>query len=103
VRTPNLKDLNLSAFTINAQFLVPRLLRPTNPVFVGGETYRWLYYELLPNGVVRLAYNSTQFVECSVRYRLGVWHEATITSDATLYRSDDRNSEMLLKTAFCKQ
>ena len=88
VRTPNLKDLNLSAFTISAQFLVPRLLQPTNPVFVGGETYRWLYYDLRPDGVVRLGYNSNQSVECSVKYRLGVWHEATITFDgntASLY------------------
>jgi Concanavalin A-like lectin/glucanases superfamily len=81
VRTPNLTDLNLSAFTIGAQFLVPRLRVPTNPVFVGGDSFRWLFIDLRPEGVVRLGYNSNQFVECSVRYRLGVWHEATITFD----------------------
>jgi hypothetical protein len=88
VRTPNLPDLNFSAFTISAQFLIPRLGRVTNPVFVGGDSFRWLHYELLPAGGVRLAYNSNQYVDCPVRYRLGVWHEATITFDgraASLY------------------
>jgi Concanavalin A-like lectin/glucanases superfamily len=83
VRTPDLRELNLSAFTITAQFLVPRLRTPTNPVFVGGDTYRWLFYDLRPDGAVRLGYNSNQFVDCSVKYRFGVWHEATMTFDGT--------------------
>jgi hypothetical protein len=88
VRTPNLKDLNLSTLTISAQFLVPRMPIPANPVLVAGEGWRWLFYELRPGGGIRLGYNNDQFVDCSVRYRLGVWHEATITFDGettTLY------------------
>jgi hypothetical protein len=88
VRTPTLTDLNLSAFTISAQFLVFNRRLPTNPVFVGGERLGWLIYRLGPDGVVELRYNSNQSVPCSVKYRDGVWHEATITHDGrttTLY------------------
>jgi hypothetical protein len=88
VSTPFLKDLDLSTFTISAQFFIPRTRGPGSPVFVGGNLWRWVYVDLRAGGLVRLAYNSNQFVECPVRYRTGVWHEATITFDgrtATLY------------------
>ena len=88
VRTPVLRELNLAAFTISAQFLIPKAWMPHNPVFVAGERWRWAYVELLERGGVRLAYHSNKFVDCSVKYRIGTWHEATITFDGkttTLY------------------
>jgi hypothetical protein len=88
VRTPILKDLDVTAFTISAQFLVPQAWVPTNPVLVAGASSRWLSYDLQQGGGVRLVYNSNQIVACSVKYRIGVWHEATITFDGettTLY------------------
>jgi hypothetical protein len=88
VRTPPLEALNLSTFTISAQFLVPRAWGPGNPVFVAGANGRWLYYELGQGGAVRLVYNNSQRVDCTVKYRVGAWHEATITFDGettTLY------------------
>jgi hypothetical protein len=88
VRSPMLKDLDVSAFTISAQFLIPRAWVPTNPVLVAGASSRWLSYDLQQGGGVRLVYNSNQIVACSVKYRIGFWHEATITFDGdttTLY------------------
>jgi hypothetical protein len=88
VRTPILQGLNLSALTISAQFLVPRMWITGNPVFVAGDGWRWVFYELRPGGGVRLGYNNSQFADCSVTYRTGVWHEAAITFDGektTLY------------------
>jgi hypothetical protein len=81
VRTESLPGLNLSAFTVSAEFFVSRLRTPANPVFVGGQTFRWVYAELRSEGVVRLGYNNNQSVDCSVKYRLGVWHEITVTFD----------------------
>jgi hypothetical protein len=103
VRTPEIKDLDLSAFTIAAQFLVPRRTFPVNPVFVGGATYRWLYVELRPEGAA-LGVNSRPSGECAIRYRHGVWHEAAITYDgqtATLYLDGVKgcSSTVALKTA----
>ena len=88
VRTPSLNNLNLSSFTISAQFLVPRVSPFINPVFVAGSQWRYLSYELLRGGGIRLSYNGNQFVDCSATYRLAVWHEATVSFDgktATLY------------------
>ena len=81
VRTPALKELDLSAFTISAQFFMSRQRTPRNPVFGGGQPYSWLWVDLQLGGVVRLGYNSTRYQDCSVKYHLGVWHEATITFD----------------------
>jgi hypothetical protein len=81
VRTPQLSDFNPAAFTINAQFWAPRSLPYPNPVFVGGGSSRWIAYELLGDGAIRLLYNNSQRVDCKTRYRLGTWHEATITFD----------------------
>jgi len=88
VRTPALSGLSFSSLSMSAQFFISRMRTLTNPVFVGGPTYRWLYADLGDRGRVRLGYNSNQFAECSVKYRVGVWHEVTITFDgraATLY------------------
>lgn len=89
VHTPMLNDLDVSAFTISVEFLALRGGgAPFRPVFVAGRNRRWLFYRLEPGGVIQLGYNNSQFAACSVKYRIGFWHEATITFDgrtATLY------------------
>jgi hypothetical protein len=81
VRTPHLTDFNPSAFTISAQFWVPRNSPFPNPVFVGGGSYRWIAYDLMTDGAIRLTYNNGEHVDCQGRYRLRTWHDATITFD----------------------
>ena len=87
VSTPNLTSLDLSALSISAQFLVPKSRGLSNPVFVA-DAGRWLSFELRQAGGIVLRYNNSQEVACSVKYRIGVWHEAVITFDGetiTLY------------------
>jgi hypothetical protein len=81
VRTPVLSAWNLSAFTIKAQFLIPTPRVPPNTVFVAGSSSRWLSYQLRGDGSIRLAYNNSASADCSVKYRIGFWHEAAITFD----------------------
>jgi hypothetical protein len=88
VQTPALSDLDFSAFTISVHFYVPRGVSRGGPIFTGGPGYRWVSYELEDGGAVALDVNSRQAARCSVKYRQGVWHEATITYDGrivTLY------------------
>ena len=88
IETPRLTTLDLGAFTISVQFLVPDVWNIPNPVFVGGPGWRWLAYELNKDGSIQLIYNNSQAVACSVTYQLNTWHLATITYDgqtATLY------------------
>jgi len=88
IETPQLGALDLGAFTISAQFLVPDAWVKPNPVFVGGSGWRWLIYELEPDGSIVLIYNNSNKVTCTVMYQLNTWHMATITYDgqtATLY------------------
>jgi hypothetical protein len=87
-RTPPLDDLDPSALTISAQFFVAHEQPFLNPVFVAGNRWRWLSYELLEDRRIRLSYNGGQHVECNLTYQYRVWHEATITVDGktvTLY------------------
>lgn len=82
IHTPLLNGLDLSSFTISAQFLVPsRAPILSQPVFVLGRN-RLLAFTLLPEGRIELRTNSTVRTDCSVRYRTGHWHEATVTFDA---------------------
>jgi len=83
VSTPPLKDLNLTAFTISATFLIPKAAFLSADVFVLGRSARAVMFDLQRGGVIRLGYNSNQFVSCSVTYRIGMWHEATIVVDGT--------------------
>jgi hypothetical protein len=88
VQTPPLTDLDFSAFTIGVRFYVPRGAFRGGPVFTGGHGYRWVSYELQPGGAIELGVNSRRASQCSVKYRQGVWHDATITYDGrimTLY------------------
>ena len=88
VQTAFLKQLDPSSFTISAQFLVPRRLPRSNPVLVLGRSSRALGYGLLPDGRIQLLTNNRVFTDCSVKYRPGFWHEATIAFDGettTLY------------------
>jgi hypothetical protein len=88
VRTAFLKQLDLSSFTISAQFLVPKHQPHHRPVFVLGQSSRALSFVLHQDGRVQLLTNNNVFADCSVRYRTGFWHEAAIAFDgrmATLY------------------
>jgi hypothetical protein len=88
VRTPLLKSLDFSSFTISARFLAPRPGPRASPVFVLGRSSRALAFVLQPNGRIVLLTNNSARTECSVRYRTGFWHEATVSFDGettTLY------------------
>jgi Concanavalin A-like lectin/glucanases superfamily len=81
ITTPELSELTLDAFTISVQFNVPDQWDNTNPVFVGGDLGRWVIYKLMPDGSIKLGYNNSQAVDCTVTYQLNTWHEAIITFD----------------------
>lgn len=84
VTTPNLSALNLSSFSIAADFKTD--VRSMMPVFVGSRTGRWMGFYLNSDGSTSLMYNGGQFETCSVQYSLNKWHEALITYDGTTGR-----------------
>jgi hypothetical protein len=51
------------------------------PVFVGGQSGRWLGFYLDSDGGVDMKYNNSNMEECTVNYQVNVWHEALITYD----------------------
>ncbi len=81
VRTAQLTRLDLSSFTVSAQFLVPRRFPRPHQVFVLGRLSRALAYILLPDGRTQLLTNNNVRTDCSVKYQTGFWHEATIAFD----------------------
>lgn len=82
--TPNLDSLDFDAFTIRARFQVSEYSDPSyNPVFIGGESYRWCGFYLLPDSTVGLMYNGAPPITSSVKYTTGTRHEGTITYDGS--------------------
>jgi len=89
--TPLLPNLNLNSFSISAHFKVIEPLTEIHPVFVGGQSFRWVAFYLAPDGTVLLKYNNSNYEFSNVHYILNQWHLAKITykdSTADLYLDD---------------
>jgi hypothetical protein len=89
--TPILQNFNMSSFSISAYFKVIDSLTDLHPVFVGGQSYRWIAFYLAPDSTVLLKYNNNNYELSNVHYALNKWHLATITykdSVAKLYLDD---------------
>jgi eukaryotic-like serine/threonine-protein kinase len=74
--TPNLDDLNWDNFWISVDFRVDKL--KTMPVFIGGNSYRWIGFYLNDNGTVSLKYNNSSYQNCGLMYSINDWHNALI-------------------------
>ena len=80
--TPQLADFSFQAFSIRARFKVLETNNSPRPVFVGGNSYRWVAFNLNPDGTVSFLYNNNNTLNSNVQYVLNTWHEATITYDS---------------------
>jgi hypothetical protein len=83
IQTPPITTLNYQNFSISADFRVDEYPQFPMPVFVGGEQWRWIGFNLYPNGNVGLLYNNEALVECPGRYNLNTWHNALVTYDGS--------------------
>jgi len=89
--TPQLTNLDLSAFYISADFKVIEALTSLHPVFACGFSYRWLVFYLAPDSTVLLKYNNNNYQSSTLRYNINQWHRAAISyrdSVADLYLDD---------------
>lgn len=83
VITPQLEKFNFNSFSIGAKFKVSQY--DTRPVFVGGNSYRWVGFYLSSDGKITLKYNNSNRVTCNnVKYQLNTWHKALITYDGNV-------------------
>ena len=80
--TPQLSDFSFQHFSIQARFKVLEVYNHTRPVFVGGDLYRWVGFNLNPDGTVTFLYNNNDTINSNVHYMLNTWYEATITYDS---------------------
>jgi serine/threonine protein kinase len=88
--TPLLDTFNFSSFSISALFKVSEFKRM--PVFVGGNSWRWIAFYLNPDGTVTLLYNNNETADCGLTYEVNTWHEAMVTYDGQtgkLYLDDE--------------
>jgi hypothetical protein len=85
IRTPQLDAFDFGSFTIDVMFRVESLQRA--PVFMGGTSYRWIGFYLLPDGGLALKYSSQESLECgTLSYQVETWHNAVITYDGRTAR-----------------
>ena len=80
--TPEITGLSFQAFSISARFKVMEPYTNGRPVFVGGNSYRWMAFFLESDSTVALAYNYS-ILRSNVRYSRNTWHEAMITYDSS--------------------
>jgi len=84
--TPTLGSLDFNSFTISAWFKVKEITAlPSQgrPVFVGGNMYRWMGLFLRPDTTISLLYNNSSYVHTDTRFKVNVWHIASISYDST--------------------
>ena len=81
ILTPQLDSFDYHSFSISAQFKVSEFR--TMPVFVGGNSWRWIGFYLNNDGTVSLLYNNSQRQACGGTYDLDKWHTAVITYNGT--------------------
>ncbi len=84
IQTPLLDNLNLRSFSIAARFKADDARKM--PVFVGGNSARWMAFYLLADGQVGLLYNNQNFQSCTGRYTPNTWHQGLLTYDGTTGR-----------------
>jgi len=83
IQTPPITALNYQNFSISADFRVDEYPQYQMPVFVGGEQWRWIGFNLYPNGNVGLLYKNQELYECPGQYNLNTWHNALVTYDGS--------------------
>ena len=94
--TPSITSLDLESFSISMEFLVTRTI--TQPVWVIGNSCRWLGFYLDGNGTVSLLYNNSSKIVSQEKYALNKWQKAQITFDgATVEMSLDDKVACSLK------
>ena len=77
--TPQLNNFSFEAFTISAEFKVDEVPSFRNPVFVGGDWFRWIGFNLEADTTVSLLYNNSNILSSNLKYSLNTWHEAKVT------------------------
>ncbi len=82
--TPQLDGLRFDSLSISVRFLVSTYR--DMPLFVGGDSYRWLGFALHADGTVGLMYNNSYEQNCAGNYSPGNWHEAAVTYDGSVGR-----------------
>jgi ABC-type amino acid transport substrate-binding protein len=86
IHTSPILELNYQNFSISADFKIEDFPQYQMPVFVGGELYRWIGFNLNTDGTVGLLYNNLGGLECQGKYSLNTWHNALITYDGSIGR-----------------
>lgn len=81
IQTPQLNSFDYDSFSISVQFKVTEF--KTQPVFVGGNGWRWIGYYLNDDRTVSLLYNNSNREACGGEYELNKWHTAVVTYDGT--------------------
>lgn len=80
--TPDIKNFNFNSFTVSVDFYVNAY--KMQPVFVCGNSYRWIGFYLQPDSTVNLYYNNTNFLNSTTHYNLNQWHKAQVSYDGTI-------------------
>lgn len=81
--TPTIAQLNYSSFSISAKFVVPDSAEGFNPVFIGGDSYRWLGFYISDSGSVGMKYNNSITRFGNTYCSLNDEHDALVSYDST--------------------
>ena len=83
VRTPLITSLDTNDFQVDVEFYIAAL--PTsyqNPVFMCGNSYRWLGIYVQPSGILGLKYNNSNFTWSTTAVRIATWYIGSIRYEA---------------------
>jgi len=84
VLTPQINNFLFDNFYIGFDFMVEEYL--TQPVIVGGTSYRWLGFYLKADSTLSMLYNNNNYEVSTVTYEPLQWYTGSITYDGTTAR-----------------
>lgn len=81
-QTPSIFTLDYGSFSVSMDFFVTEIRR--KPVWVLGNSCRWLGFYLLDDGTISLLYNNANFFNTNKSYSINEWHNSKITFDGSV-------------------
>ena len=78
VRTPNIGTLNEDDFQLEIEFQVAAFAANDRPIFVGGNGWRWIGFQIQSDGTFGVLHNNAMDVWSTSMVTVGTWHSAVI-------------------------
>ncbi len=98
VRTPMLPTLDTNDFQVDVEFNITAMPPVSGPVYIGGNSYRWIGIYLQANGIVGIKHNNSNLLWSTTTLTTGNWNSASLKFDSGVVQLIINNAIVLQAT-----